>query len=329
MPPRPAIFAGGAPNGLAGPPGTTGGVAPSPLAPGNAEATWLNAGAAEVQPWGTDNAPSEAARPAVAVTAVPPMPGELTAPAPELAPVLSADPNTWNPLPKALVADPIEFMSEPAEPSIEMPEVAIEADEAVPDTRLVPDVSAVDDDVRVVKDDSGDVDDEDNVAGIAAEVRGVDSAEVSGDTVCAPVPAEVPAACVDRSGQPAHPGWVGGLQRSRERCQRRCSRRRTGIAVHRRGILRPHLDVLGLGGHDRRGVLTEEVRRDQHQQQSAVGRNHRRRHRHSERCLVGGHGRRGLSGSLLQPARRWRLSTTRRGRLRPPSMPMTDRATTT
>ena len=163
MPPRPAIFAAGAPNGPPGPPGTTGGVAPSPLALGNAEATWLNAGAAEVQPWGTDNAPSEAARPAAAVTAVPPMPGELTAPAPELAPVLSADPNAWNPLPKALVADPIEFMSEPAEPSVEMPEVAIEADEAVPDTRLVPDVSAVDDDVRVVKDDSGDVEDEDNV----------------------------------------------------------------------------------------------------------------------------------------------------------------------
>ena len=208
MPPRPAIFAAGAPNGAPGPPGTTGGVAPSPLAAGNAEATWLNAGAAEVQPWGTDNAPSEAARPAAAVTAVPPMPGELTAPAPELAPVLSADPNTWNPLPKALVADPIEFMSEPAEPSIEMPEVDIDADEAVPDTRLVPDVSAVDDEVRVVKDDSGDVDDEDNVAGIAAEVRGVDSAEVSGDTVCAPVPAEVPAACVTAAACPPTPAGL-------------------------------------------------------------------------------------------------------------------------
>ena len=208
MPPRPAIVAAGAPNGAPGPPGTTGGVAPSPLAAGNAEATWLNAGAAEVQPWGTDNAPSEAARPAAAVTAVPPMPGEPTAPAPELAPVLSADPSAWNPLPKALVADPIEFMSELAEPSVEMPEVAIEADEAVPDTRLVPDVSALDDDVRVVKDDSGDVDDEDNVAGIAAEVRGVDSAEVSGDTVCAPVPAEVPAACATA---PACPPTPAGL----------------------------------------------------------------------------------------------------------------------
>ena len=208
MPPRPAIFASGGPNGAPGPPGTTGGVAPSPLPAGNAEATWLNAGAAEVQPWGTDNAPSEAARPAAAVTAAPPMPGEPTAPAPELAPVLSADPNPWKPLPKALVADPIGFMSEPAEPSVEMPEVAIEADEAVPDTRLVPDVSAVDDEVRVVKDDSGDVDDEDNVAGIAAEVRGVDSAEVSGDTVCAPVPAEVPAACATAAACPPTPAGL-------------------------------------------------------------------------------------------------------------------------
>jgi hypothetical protein len=136
------------------------------------------------------------------------MPGELKAPAPEPQLLLSADPNAWNPLPKALVADPIGFMSEPAEPSVEMPEVAIEADEAVPDTRLVPDVSAVDDEVRVVKDDSGDVDDEDNVAGIAAEVRGVDSAEVSGDTVCAPVPAEVPAACATAAACPPTPAGL-------------------------------------------------------------------------------------------------------------------------
>ena len=40
------------------------GIAPA----GSAEATWLKAGAAEVQPWGTDKAPSEAARPETAVT---------------------------------------------------------------------------------------------------------------------------------------------------------------------------------------------------------------------------------------------------------------------
>jgi hypothetical protein len=44
---------------------------------------------------GTDNVPSEAARPAVALTAVPPMPGELNAPAPEPTPVLIADPDIW------------------------------------------------------------------------------------------------------------------------------------------------------------------------------------------------------------------------------------------
>jgi hypothetical protein len=74
--------------------GVTGGATRGPPA-GNAEATWLNAGAAEVQPWGTDIAPSDAARPAVAVTAVPPMPGELNAPAPEPTPVLIADPDIW------------------------------------------------------------------------------------------------------------------------------------------------------------------------------------------------------------------------------------------
>ena len=206
MPCRPAICASGGPNGAPCPPGTTGGVAPSPLAAGNAEATWLNAGAAEVHPCGTDNAPSEAARPTPAVTAVPPMPGELKAPAPEPPPLLSADPNAWNPLPKALVADPNEFMSEPAEPSVGMPEVAIEADEAVLDTRLVPDVSAVDEDVRVVKDDSGDVEVDDDVTVDASPSipLGV-TTDASGDTVCTPVPAEVPAACVTAATCPVNP----------------------------------------------------------------------------------------------------------------------------
>ena len=193
------------PNGPVGALCATGGVAPSWLAAGIAEATWLKEGAAEVQPWGTDNPPSEAARPEAADTAPPPMPGELKAPAPELTPVLSGDPNTWKPLPKALVADPNEFMSELAEPSIERPEVDIDANEPVPESRLVPDVSAVDDDVRVVNNDSGDVDDEDNVAGIAAEASGVDSAEVSDDTVCTPVPAGVPAACVTAAASPLNP----------------------------------------------------------------------------------------------------------------------------
>jgi hypothetical protein len=168
------------------------------------------------------------ARPTPAVTAGPPIPGELKPPAPEPQPLLSADPNAWNPLPKALVADPIGFISELAEPSIEMPEVSIDPDEAAPEARLVPDVTAVDDEARVVKDDTGNVDDEDNVAGIAAEdsaelsgvdsaevsgvdsaeVSGVDSAEVSADTVCTPVPAEVPTACVTAAASPDTPAGV-------------------------------------------------------------------------------------------------------------------------
>ena len=87
------MFTSGAPNGAAVLPGSTGGIVPAPLAAGNAEATWLNAGAAEVQPWGIDNAPSEAARPAAALTAVPPVPDVLNALAPEPTPGLSTDPD--------------------------------------------------------------------------------------------------------------------------------------------------------------------------------------------------------------------------------------------
>ena len=201
----------GEPSGPAGgAPGATGGVAPSPLALGKVEAVWLNAGAAEVQPWGTDNMPSEAARPALAVTAASPIPDELKAPVPEPTLLLSVDPNAPNPLPKTLV----EFMSEPAEPSVERPDVNMDADEPAPDTRLVPAVTAVDDEVRVVKDDSGDVEDEEDVAadaspcialGIAAPDSGADNIEVSGETVCMPVPAEVPAACVTAADSPANP----------------------------------------------------------------------------------------------------------------------------
>ncbi len=215
MPPRAAVFAIGAPNGPAGAPGATGAEAPTSRAAGNAPGAWLNAGAAEVQPWGTDNTPSVAALPALAVTAVPPIPGEPKAPASEPSPGFSADPNTWNPLPKALVVEPSEFITEPAEPSID-------AGEAMPETRLVPDVNAVDDELRAVKDDSGVVDDVDDVAvdasasaalGSAADVSGVDNAElsgvvtaeVSGDTTCMPVPADVPAACVTAVASAVNP----------------------------------------------------------------------------------------------------------------------------
>jgi hypothetical protein len=174
---------------------------------------WLNPGAAEVQPWGTDNTPSDAARPALAVTAASPIPDELKAPAPELTPLLSVVPNAPNPLPKALVAGPNELMSEPAVPRVVRPDVNIDADDAVPDTRLVADVAAVDDELRVVKDDSGDVEDEVDVAaeaspGITALDSGADNVELSGDTICTPVPAEVPAACVTAALSPANPAGL-------------------------------------------------------------------------------------------------------------------------
>src|SRR6516165_9731997 len=74
-----------------------------------------------------------------------------------------------------LAVGPTDWMSEPAEPITEMPEVDIDsAAEPVPDTRLVPDVNAVD---EVVHDDSG-VD--------AAEVSGADTAEPTGAVTAEP-----------------------------------------------------------------------------------------------------------------------------------------------
>jgi hypothetical protein len=172
--------------------------------PGNAEGTWLNAGAAEVQPWGTDNVPSDAARPADAVMAVPPMPGELIAPAPEPT-VLITGPDIWKPLAKMAVCGPNVFISEPAEPSVETPEVAIDPDEAAPETRLVPDVTA-DDDVRVVKDERGDVEVVDEAIVVASPGRAPGSAvELNGATVWALVPAEVLTACVTAAAIPPSP----------------------------------------------------------------------------------------------------------------------------
>ena len=188
--------------------GSTGVVTRAPA--GNAEGTWLNAGAAEVQPWGTDNVPSDAARPAVAVMAGPPKPGELIAPAPEPIPVLITEPVIGKPLAKMAVCGPNVFISEPAEPSIETPEADIDPDEAAPETRLVPDVTA-DDDVRVVKDERGDVDvvDEAIVDANPGMAPG-SAAELNGATVWALVPAEVLAACVTAAAIPATPeGWVG------------------------------------------------------------------------------------------------------------------------
>lgn len=187
--PRVALASIGIPPSVPpGPPGITAGVALA-LVTGNAGATWLNAGAAEAQLCGTESMPTEAARPAPAVTAALPMPGAPTTPVPEPKPLPSAEPNAWNWWPKMLAAGPTDRMSAPAEPIIERPEVDIDAPEPAPDARLVPDVSTVDDEVRVVNnDDVDDVDDIDEAdearpaLGTAA-LDGVDIAVVSGATV--------------------------------------------------------------------------------------------------------------------------------------------------
>jgi hypothetical protein len=133
------------------------------------------------------------------------MPGEPNAPAPEPTPVLITVPDIWKLWPNVAVTGPNVFISEPAEPSIETPEVAIDTDDAAPETRLVPDVAA-DDDVRVVKEERGDVEvvDEATVDANPGSAPGT-AAELSGATVWAPVPAEVPAACVTAAAIPANP----------------------------------------------------------------------------------------------------------------------------
>ena len=169
--------------------GVTAGVARTPLAADSASATDLNAGAAVAQFCGTDNGPSEAARPIPAVTAGLPIPGVPRTPVPEPKPLPSADPNPWNWLPKKLAVGPTDrmselAMSELAEPIPEMPEVDIGADDPIPDARLVPDMSAVDGNVRVVNDESGDIEDADDIdEAVEAALSGVDIAAVSGDTV--------------------------------------------------------------------------------------------------------------------------------------------------
>ena len=173
------------------------GIAPA----GSAEATWLKAGAAEVQPWGTDKAPSEAARPETADTA---LPGEPKA----LAPMFMDDLNIGNPLPKVPAVEPSDFMTEPEEPSIATPEVSIDAEEVAPEVRPCPTASAVlDDDVEAVSDDSGEVELEDDTAG--ADVTACSAlgavAVLNGETACAPVPAAVPAAWVTEVPTPAAP----------------------------------------------------------------------------------------------------------------------------
>jgi hypothetical protein len=78
-------------------------------------------------------------------------------------------------------------------------------------------------------------------------------------SVCWIEPAEVPAAAVIAAAWVA---WAAGLANRwcrGKRRHRRCRRRRTGIAVHRRGVLGPHLGILGFQLRNHRGVLTQYV----------------------------------------------------------------------
>jgi hypothetical protein len=119
--------------------------------------------------------------------------------------VLRADPYTGKLVASVAVAGLNEFINGLAEPSIDTLEVTIDADEAAPEARLVPDVVAVDD-VMVVNDDSGDDDDVDDAIEDARPCKALGiAAEVSGDTVWTPVPAEVPAACVTAAAKPTTP----------------------------------------------------------------------------------------------------------------------------
>lgn len=108
-------------------------------------------------------------------------------------------------MPKALVVGANDFASDP-DPSIETADVSIDAEDVVPDARLVPAVTAVleDDDVEVetVSDESGEVDVE--VDANACNAPGI-AAALSGDTDCAPLPADVPAAWVTAAARPATP----------------------------------------------------------------------------------------------------------------------------
>jgi hypothetical protein len=133
------------------------------------------------------------------------MPGELNAPAPEPTPMLITDPDIWKLWANVAVAGPNALISEGAEPSIETPEAGIDATEAAPETRLVPDVTA-DDEVDEVREERGDVEVVDEAIVDANPGRAPGTAAVlSGATVWAPVPAEVPAACVTAAAIAATP----------------------------------------------------------------------------------------------------------------------------
>lgn len=123
-----------------------------------------------------------------------------------LTPMSSDDLNIWNPVLKVLVAALNALVSDPDDPSVETLDVSMEAVDAVPEAKLVPDVSAALDVIGVTSADSGDVEDELDVTVDASACRALGIAAVlNGDTVCTLVPADVPAAWVTVAANPASP----------------------------------------------------------------------------------------------------------------------------
>ena len=194
--------------------------APTLLAGNDAADTWLNAGAADAQLWGTDSTPSEAARPTPAVTALF-MPTELNAPVPVPSPLPSRDPQVE--LVSAPAIGVTECMSVFAELNTDRPADDIVAD-PVADAMPVPDVTAAV--VEVTPDTPDTVDTGEDVAVVVdatvdtasgttavvlsgvtavAELNGVETAVVNGDTVCAAVPAGAATACAVAAACPAIP----------------------------------------------------------------------------------------------------------------------------
>ncbi len=103
----------------------------------------------------------------------------------------------------------------------------------------------------------------------------------------------------DRGGLGGLGGRAGGLWCRGKRRHLGRRRRLTRIAVHRRGVLGPHLAVLGFQLRNNPVVLTQHVGRHRLGQLGAVGRDQRRRHHRGQRGLVGSRGRLSLGGRLL------------------------------
>jgi len=151
--PRIALGSIGIPLSMPSGPAGTAGIALT-LVAGNAEPTWLKAGAAEAQLCGTESVPSEAARPIPAVTWALPTPDAPKVPVPGLKPLPSVNPNIRIWLARTADLGPRDPTSEPAEPIAERPKVDIDVAEPPPEARLITEVSAVDDVGVVSSDDS-------------------------------------------------------------------------------------------------------------------------------------------------------------------------------